>query len=167
MVSEKSDTINPDTYPGIIKHELTHACIYETRLMFHKGYFDTFRIPGTWTDEDILNWKSDLEELCTVLDNKDKKEEYQMFIEFISDFLMFESDGQTKVKNPIVESRVPKATKPDSKSRVTYRTLTPADRFEEHLGVYDETYEEWFQLFLDRIKPLYDEYDKFLDDIKM
>jgi hypothetical protein len=167
LIAEGSSTINPDTYPKIIKHELTHACIYETRKLFRTGYFDTLKIPVTWTDEEIASWKDDLAELQKVLDGTKDNLEYHMFTEFVSEFLMYESDGQTKERNPIVESRVPKATKPDAKPKVTYRTLSPIDRFEESMGVYDETYHDWYELILDSLRQTYDDYDKFLDDIRM
>jgi hypothetical protein len=135
------------------------------RKLFRTGYYQTLRVPATWTDKDIASWNDDLKELYRVLESKD--EECEMFKEFISDFLMYESDGQTKERNPIVESRVPKATKPDAKPRVTYRTLNPVDRFEENMDQYDEIYHDWFQLILDTLKPAYDKYDELLDDTRM
>lgn len=166
VISEASPSINPDNYPKIIKHELTHACIYEIRLNFKEHRYDGMHVPTTWTDADIDCWLNDLKYLEEVLNSEDDAAYF--FKEFVCDFLMYESDGQTKEKNPMKESRVPKTNNPNGKPRITYRTLTPIDRFEEqHMPTLDPEYQSHFQNILDELHCEYDEYDKFLDDCKM
>lgn len=165
IIGEGTGHIEPEMYPIIIKHELTHACIFELRKLIHNGYYNTIRIPGTWTDEDITNWTADVEYLSSILDASD--EESNNFIEFICDFLMYESDGSVKVKNPIKESKVPKSTRPDAKPKVTYRTMTPFDRFRETIDMLEDDYGKVFTPILESLRSCYEDYDSFLDDIRM
>lgn len=166
VIGEGDDSITPDNYPEVIKHELTHACLFELMKVIERGYYETCKVPASWTDDEILQWRADLLELSDVLENHDTFEK-EAFGEFVSDFLMYESDGQTKEKNPVVESRVPRTTKSDAKPKVTYRTLTPLDRFDERLGIVSERYHDAFQEIVDTLRPLYDKYDEFLDSVKM
>lgn len=165
IIWEASPSINPDTYPSIIKHELSHACLFETRMQLEDEMEKSMRVPAAWTDEDIEQWHKDVDALREVLSSKDR--DAVMFREFVADFLMYESDGQTKEKNPIQESRVPKATSPNAKSKVTYRTQTPIDRFEDHLEELSDEYQIEFQKIVNELRAEYEEYDKFLDEIKM
>lgn len=165
LIAEAAETINPDTYPAIIKHELSHICEYELRLNIHNGYHKSMRLPATWTDEDINTWNEDVASLYQLLNGKDY--ESHMFKEFVAEFLMYESDGQTKEKNPIKESRVPKATNPNAKPKVTYRTLTPIDRFVEHMDVLDDEYQAYYSKVVSSLREDYEDYDRFLDDVKM
>ena len=158
-------TVTPDNYPGIVKHELTHACLFELcSLISHSP--ESFRTPITWTDAELIKWGEDLHHLHDVLRDK-QNDDAMYFREFVSEFLMYESDEQTKEKNPVEESRVPKTSKPDAKPRVTYRTLTPLDRFEEALGRYDEDYQKAYEKIIAALRPFYDDYDEFLGDCKM
>lgn len=165
IIGEGTGRIDAEMYPMIIKHELTHACIFELRKLIHNGYYNNIRIPGTWTDEDINNWTSDVDYLVSVLDGDG--EENNNFIEFICDFLMYESDGSIKVKNPIKESKVPKSSRPDAKPKVTYRTMTPFDRFQETIDMMEDGYGKVFTPILESLRECYDDYDTFLDDIRM
>lgn len=165
VIAETAKSITPETYPGIIKHELTHACIFEVRRNFKSGYYNAMKLPSTWTDEDIENWKRDMEYLEAVLE--DSSETGRIFKEFVADFLMYESDGQTKEKNPIKESRTPKSTNPNAKSKVTYRTLSPIDRFEENMGTLEKELRELYAPILDALRKDYENYDGFLDEIRM
>ena len=165
VIGEGGHKIEPEIYPMIIKHELTHACLYEVRKLIHDGYYDTIRIPGTWTDEDIKNWKSDIEYLAEVLKHTD--EECSNFVEFVCEFLMYESDGSIKVKNPIKESKVPKSVKSDAKPKVTYRTVTPFDRFQETVDMMEDNYGKRYTPILEALRDCYEDYDAFLDDIRM
>lgn len=162
--SNGEKSITPDNYPAVIKHELTHACIFELCCLINDNY--GFRTPITWTDEELINWGKDLQALYDVLQNKDDKQA-SYFREFVSEFLMYESDEQTKEKNPVEESRVPKTSKPGAKPRVTYRTLTPLDRFEETLEKYDTEYQTVYEKIIAALRPFYDNYDEFLTDCKM
>ncbi len=169
IVFEKSDSINPDTYPGVIKHELTHACIYEMRQRLKDKWYDSHvKTPANWTDEDIENWVKDVENLRLVLDSDD--EDAHIFREFVSEFLMYESDGQTKEKNPVREvSTVKSGAKGAApvKPKVTYRTLTPISRFEETLDYREGPYNLQYQLIINELIDCYKEYDRFLDSIRM
>lgn len=158
-------TITPDNYPAIIKHELTHACIFELRSLIRNNKAD-FRTPITWTDAELIKWNEDLQALYDVLEDKESKDA-EYFREFISEFLMYESDEQTKEKNPVEESRVPKTSKPDAKPRVTYRTLTPLDRFEDTLEKYEDGYQKAYEKIIEALRPFYDNYDEFLSECKM
>jgi len=165
-IAESPDTVNPDNYPKVIKHELTHACLYEVRLNFISHMYDDMHLPSTWSDDDIMAWNEDLVYLANVLGSSE--EDADVFREFVSDFLMYESDGQTKEKNPIKESRVPKTNNPNGKPRTTYRTLTPIDRFEEqHIDTLSEYYHDRFMEIINALRNEYDEYDKFLESCKM
>ena len=165
IIGENNNSIDADMYPMIIKHELTHACLFEIKNNIKNGYHKNIKIPATWTDEDIENWFSDIEYLDKVL-NKEVPEASN-FIEFVCEFLMYESDGQIKVQNPIVESRVPKTNKSDTKPKVTYRTITPFDRFQESMDMFEESYRIAYGPILDSLRDLYDDYDKFLEIIRM
>lgn len=165
IIGEGSNSVKPDNYPSIIKHELTHACLFELREIIKMGYYDVCRVPATWTDAEILQWRDDINMLRDVLDSGTL--EGEVFSEFVCEFLMYESDGQTKEKNPIMESRVPRTTKPDAKPKITYRTLTPLDRFEEHLEAISSKYRDKFEEIVNALRPLYDKYDEFLDSVKM
>lgn len=158
-------TVTPDNYPAIIKHELTHACMFELCCLI-KNNKEEFRTPITWSDEELVKWGEDLQTLYDVLTNKDD-EVAMYFQEFVSEFMMYESDEQTKEKNPVEESRVPKTSKPDAKPRVTYRTLTPLDRFEETLEKYEDRYQSAYETIITALRPFYDNYDEFLSDCKM
>lgn len=154
----------PEFYPKIIKHELTHACIYEIRNLIHNGIVQTRGIPATWSDEDRESWCDDINTLYDIL--KGDTKEKQDFIEFICEFLMFESDGQTKVKNPVIEAGS-KSTKPDSKPKITYRTMTPYDRFVDVIDSYGDDYREAYETIISSLAPFYENYDKFLDDVRL
>ena len=56
------------------------------------------------------------------MDTNDSK----VFEEFMIDFIGFESDGQTREANPIVESRIPKTTNRSSEMEREYRGDTAA-----------------------------------------
>lgn len=160
---EKS--ITPDNYPSIIKHELTHACMFELCSLINNDK-ESFRTPITWTDAELIKWNEDLQTLYDVLRDKENKDA-MYFREFVSEFIMYESDEQTKEKNPVEESRVPKTSKPDAKPRVTYHTLTPLDRFEDTLEKYDDDYQKAYEKIITALRPFYDAYDEFLSDCKM
>lgn len=166
IIGEGTETVTPDNYPSIIKHELSHACLFELREIIKLGFYDVCKVPATWTDEEILQWRDDIIMLRDVLEDTSSPEG-ETFSEFVCEFLMYESDGQTKEKNPVMESRVPRTTKSDAKPKVTYRTLTPLERFDEHLGAVSPRYRERFQEIVDTLRPLYDKYDEFLDSVKM
>lgn len=162
---EGNSGIEPELYPMIIKHELTHACIFDLKMTMNTGYFSTCPVPPTWTDEDILEWNKDLEYFSTVINNNSV--ETDNFIEFVCEFLMYESDGQIKVKNPVVESRVPKNVRSDSKPKITYRNVTPFERFQEVMDTLDGVYKEKFEPILEALRPCYSDYDTFLESIRM
>ena len=166
LIGEGPDGISPIEYPKIIKHELTHACVFETRVLLDLNYFSTIKLPSTWTDDDMENWQSNIDKLKSFYNDGDS-EDVKFFNEFVADFLMFESDGQTKEANPIKEDKNSKVTKSDAKPKITYRTLTPFDRFQEHVEFLPDIFAEKYQIILNDLRPLYDDYDKFLDDIKM
>ena len=165
VIGEGDRNIEPEMYPMIIKHELTHACLFEVRTLINRGYYKNIRIPGTWTDEDISNWDGDIEYLADVLRRTDTESED--FVEFICEFLMYESDGVTKVKNPIKESKVPKNVKSDTKPKVTYRTMTPYDRFNETIDMMEDDYGKRYAVIMEALRKCYEDYDAFLDDIRM
>ena len=165
-IAEGNNTVKPDVYPKVIKHELTHACLYEMRLKLKMGEYEKLHTPSSWTDDELLAWNEDIEYLRMVLGSTEP--DADMFREFVADFLMYESDGQTKEKNPIEESRVPKTNNPNSKPRVTYRTLNPIDRFEEHhIDTLSEKYQDAFTEIINALRSEYEDYDKFLDTCKM
>ena len=165
VIGEGENTIEPEMYPMIIKHELTHACLFEIRTLINKGYYKSIRIPGTWTDEDINNWDGDIEYLADVLKRTD--EESENFVEFVCEFLMYESDGVIKVKNPVKESKVPKNVKSDSKPKVTYRTVTPYDRFNETIDMMEDDYGKRYATIMESLRECYQDYDAFLEAIRM
>lgn len=162
IVGENEKEITADEYPAIIKHELTHACIHELVQKLDDGYASDIRIPASWTDEDKDNWLKDVEELRLFLHDKKSFD----FEEFVCEFLMYESDGQTKIQNPVAESRIPKATKPDAKPKVTFRTLTPFDRFQEDIDKFSEPTKLVYQTILNQLREFYNDYDAFLDDVR-
>lgn len=165
IIGEGDNLIDPDLYSMVIKHEITHACLYEVIKLIKSGYYKSIRIPGTWTDEDINNWTSDIEYLLTVLEGTD--EESCNFREFVCDFLMYESDGPMKVKNPIKETTSTKSQRTDAKPKITYRTVTPFDRYQETIDMLEDGYGELFSPILESIRSCYEDYDKFLEDIRM
>lgn len=165
VVGEGKEGIEPEIYPMIIKHELTHACLFEIRTLIANGYFKHIRIPGTWTDEDIANWDKDIDYLADALNRTD--EEKDDFVEFICEFLMYESDGSIKVKNPVKESKTPKNVKSDSKPKVTYRTMTPYDRFNETIDMMEDDYGKHYTKIMESLRCCYEDYDAFLDEIRM
>lgn len=165
IISENNNSLDADLYPMVIKHELTHACLFEIKKNILNGYYKTIKTPSFWTDDDIETWLSDIEYLSKVL-NKELPGSSN-FIEFVCEFLMFESDGQRKIKNPIVESRVPKSVKNDTKPKVTYRTVTPYDRYQEVMDIFDDSYRQTYGHIIESLRELYDDYDKFLESIRM
>lgn len=165
VIGEGEKNIEPEMYPMIIKHELTHACLFEVRTLINRGFYKNIRIPGTWTDEDIANWDGDIDYLADVLKRTD--EESENFVEFICEFLMYESDGMIKVKNPVKESKVPKNVKSDTKPKVTYRTMTPYDRFNETIDMMEDDYGKRYAVIMEALRTCYEDYDAFLDDIRM
>lgn len=168
LIAEKSEDIKNGDYPSVIKRHLAGVCLYEIMKIFGKdgnGY-DGMKVPLIWTDEQQIQWMADLHYLYLILN--DASEDVKTFIKFVEMFLMYESDGVTKEQNPIQECRIPKTTNPNSKPKVTYRTLNPIDRFEDYVdGMYDETMREAFQEILSSLMSVYEDYDKFLDEIKM
>lgn len=154
----------PESYPMVIKHELSHACIYEIRSLIHDGVIQNRAIPATWSDEDRESWRDDIDTLYDIL--KGDTKEKQDFIEFICEFLMFESDGQTKMKNPVMETNS-KNVKSDSKPKITYRTMTPYDRFVDIIDSYGDDYREIYETIISSLAPFYENYDKFLDDVRL
>lgn len=159
------ESIKPEIYPGIIKHELTHICLYEVKRRLTSGYYNSIPIPSLWSDEEIEVFHNDVEYLNSVLtsDEPDAK----TFVEFVCEFLMYEADGQIKVKNNVVESRVPKLTKSDTKPKITYRNVTPFERFETVVDIYDDSYRETYAPIIESIRPCYVKYDEFLESIRM
>ena len=162
LISENGTS--PESYPMIIKHELTHACLYEIRNLIHSEIIQNRGIPTTWSDEDRDSWVDDLLTLYDIL--KGDTEEKSVFVEFICEFLMYESDGPIKVKNPTLETKT-KNVKSDTKSKITYRTLTPMDRFMESLELFTDYYRERYEQILQTLEPFYENYDKFLDIIRL
>lgn len=167
VIGEGDKGIEPELYPMIIKHELTHACLFEISLLINNGYYKNIKIPGTWTDEDIENWDKDIEYLADVL--KRSTIESENFVEFICEFLMYESDGMIKVKNPIKEVKPAKSKsrEPKSKPKVTYRTVTPYDRFNETIEMMEEDYGKRYSSIMESLRECYNDYDAFLDSIRM
>lgn len=165
IIGENNGSIEPEMYPIIIKHELTHACLYDIKKKIESGYYDSLKTPEYWSDEEIINWKKDIQDVLELLSNN--TEENIKFEEFICEFLMYESDGSIKVKNPTIESRVPRTSKPDAKPKVTYRTMTPFDRFQESMELFTDEYINMFGPILEQLRKCYDDYDAFLDEIRM
>ena len=168
LIAEKSNTFKLEPYSVVIKHELGHICLNEIeKNMGEDGTgYNAMRTPAIWTDEQLVEWMSDLRYLYEFF--KMDTEDAKYFTEFIAEFLMFESDGQTREANPIKESRVPRSTNPNAKPKVTYRTLSPIDRFEEWVdGMIENQFKSSFEKIIDSLRESYVEYDKFLDSIKM
>lgn len=167
FVGETEDMI-PEDYPAIIKHELTHACLYELITKLNRGWVTTKQT--NWSDIDQLEWESDINYLKEILSQK--TDETWVFQEFICEFLMYESDGNVKIQNPIMNTREkPKnPQKPNrrgvkekpQKPKITYKTLNPYDRFQENISLYTKEYQLKFQTILNSLKPSYDDYDKFV-----
>lgn len=155
IVNEGGVEIKPTEYPTIIKHELTHAILYETLHMIKYGLFDdTSELPDNWSQEDIDSWVEDIKELGRVLDGGDS--ETNRFNEFVCEFLMYEADGETKVKNPVKETNSKSKT---DKQKTTYSIFTPLDRFME---TNESSYYQYAGEFDDIIKalnPLYNDYE--------
>lgn len=164
VIGEPTIDVDMGMYPVVIKHELTHVCLFHLRKSIMDDSYKSI-IPSTWTDEEVDNFVKDVNYLLEVLEKKD--EQSAIFVEFVCDFMMFEADGQTKVKNPIVESRVPKTTKQDSKPKVTYRTLTPFDRFLDMSEIIDNGYNKEYEPIIDALRSYYDNYESFLEEIRM
>ena len=80
---------------------------------------------------------------------------------------MYESDGVIKVKNPVKESKVPKNVKSDSKPKVTYRTVTPYDRFNETIDMMEDDYGKRYATIMESLRECYQDYDAFLEAIRM
>lgn len=165
IIGEGDSGIEPEMYPMIIKHELTHACLFDLKRVLNDDYFVNCNVPSTWTDEEILDWKNDVDYFTEFIN--DDSTEADNFIEFICEFLMYESDGQIKVKNPIVEARVPKNVRSDTKSKITYRNVTPFERFQEVMDTLEGSYKEKFEPILESLRPYYDNYEEFLESIRM
>lgn len=164
IIGEPSIDVDMGMYPVVIKHELTHVCLFHLKKSIMDDSYKSV-IPPTWTDEEVDNFVKDVNYLLEILEKKDEPSE--TFVEFVCDFMMFEADGQTKVKNPIVESRVPKTTKQDSKPKVTYRTLTPFDRFLDMSEIMDNGYSKEYEPILEALSCYYDDYEGFLEEIRM
>lgn len=162
VIGENKGNIDATSYPSIIKHELTHACIYNLMKRIRDGYYKSHLIPSDWTDDEYKSWQEEIDYVYTVL-NEDT-EESNNFKEFICEFMMYESDGQQKVKNPVSET---KSTKSDAKPKITYRTVTPFDRFQEVIDMYEDSYGELYGPILETLRPFYTNYDEFLDEIRM
>lgn len=165
IIGEDNNSFEPEMYPIVIKHELTHACLYDIRKNIVEGYYDNYRIPAVWTDEQVSEWKDNIEYLHNVLESEDK--DAYNFREFVCEFMMYESDGQQKVKNPVVESRVPKNVKADAKPKITYRNVTPFDRFQEVIDMYEDGFGAIYEPILESLRPYYEDYETFLEDIRM
>lgn len=163
----ETDTLIPEDYPSIIKHELTHACLVETTELLKQGVIiQTVPVAETWSEMDKVTWVEDLATLTNILLSHDK--ESNLFKEFVCEYLMYESDGPIKVQNPIMESRKDKAKKrrgvkqvPKPNPKVTFKTVTPYDRFQDDLYRYTAEYQEGFQKIINDIKDRYGDYDKF------
>lgn len=80
---------------------------------------------------------------------------------------MYESDGQIKVKNPTVEARSPKTVKSDAKPKVTYRNVTPFERFQEVIDTIGGNYKDIYEPILESLRSCYDDYENFLEEIRM
>lgn len=165
IIGENNNSFEPEMYPIVIKHELTHACLYDIKKNIIEGYYDNYRIPAVWTDEQISEWKENIKYLYEVLKSEDI--DAHNFREFVCEFMMYESDGQQKVQNPVVESRVPKNVKADTKPKITYRNVTPFDRFQENIDMYEDGYGEVYEPILESLRPYYEDYETFLEDIRM
>lgn len=163
LVGEGNGKILPDEYPTIIKHELTHACIFELIQRLKEDYWMLIKVSPLWSEEDQQNWENDVKELRAFL--TEKTYESEMFQEFVSEFLMYESDGYLKIQNPTPENRV-KSAKADSKPKVTFSVLTPFDVFQDTIDDYPEEYGKYYQMVLNQLRPLYEDYDAFLDETK-
>lgn len=165
VINEGGVDISANDYPVIIKHELTHVCLYELSVMIKNGQLDNIDLPETWSESDINSWLDDIKELGNILDNP--TEENINFVEFICEFLMFEGDGVIKVRNNKEINKKTKEGKVDNKIKFTYRTLTPIDRFN---NVIENTSYQYYGKFNDIIKeigPLYNDYDKLLEEVRI
>lgn len=156
--------IEPELYPGIIKHELTHVALFELKRSLNADIFSTVNIPSSWTDEETSAFAEDVKYLMGVLTGE--TEESKVFIEFVCEFLMYEADGVVKIKNPTVDTRAFKTSK-DIKPKVTYRSNTPFERYETVVDIYDDSYRETYQHIIESLRPYYADYDKFLESIRM
>lgn len=166
IVISDDTKIEPEEYPQVIKHELTHACIYDMKKDIKEGYYKSYKLSTSWTDDDINKFYEDVDYVDEVLNSDDPK--CHEFVEFICEFLMYESDGSIKVKNPTIESKIPrKNVKENSKPKVTYRTVTPFDRFAETIDIMGGEYKNRYSPILKSLMEVYKDYDAFLETIRM
>lgn len=169
----ETDELVPEDYPSIIKHELTHAYLVELiELLRHDVIAQIIPVAENWDEMDKVTWEDDLMTLMTVLTSHEK--ECNLFKEFVCEYLMYESDGSMKVQNPVMVSRdmqkskrKNKRVKQDTKKpKITFKTLTPYDRFQDALYRYTPEYQEGFQRILNALKDRFGDYDKFTYLIK-
>lgn len=167
FIGETSD-ITPEDYPAIIKHELTHACLYELNAKLNRDWVTVKQT--NWSDIDQLEWENDIDYLKDILSQQ--TDESRVFQEFICEFMMYESDGNVKIQNPVMKTREKpkKPQKPNrrgvkekpQKPKITYKTINPYDRFQENISLYTKEYQTKFQGILNKLKSCYDDYDKFV-----
>lgn len=165
VIGEDNGKIDANSYPSVIKHELTHACMFNLMKRIDDGYYKSHLIPSDWTDEKYNEWQEEIKYLHDVLSSD--SEEADNFKEFICEFMMYESDGQQKVKNPVVEVKPTRGNRPEAKPKITYRTVTPFDRFQEVIDTYEDSYRDLYEPILETLRPFYDKYDEFLDEIRI
>jgi hypothetical protein len=161
--------MTPERYPEVIKHELTHACVFD---IFSRYTNNDLHLPIENDTEGTLREDCDyaLDTFNILLGNTEDEVNSELFndiltfYEFVADFLMYEAEGQTKEKNPAPEVN-PK--KKDVKLRITYRTLTPLDRFEEHIEHNDVDRVKDYEPIIAALRSSYSDYEAFLESVRI